>query len=74
MIKKFPLVPDEEVKSLCKIGSGPTTCRFLALGRDGFECAKHTLLALTINAMVENGEMTAVGDNCEGKRNDEDNG
>ena len=51
--------------TLCKMGQGKETCRYLTFG-DGYECAKHTELRPYIDERVEAGTMTAQGDNCVG--------
>lgn len=60
------VVSEENVKSVCKIGCGAETCRYLSFGQTGFNCEKHTGLRKLINRMVKSGEMNAKGDNCEG--------
>lgn len=57
----------EHVKNVCKIGQGNDCCRYLVLGGNGFECAKHTELATLLDTRVKDNTITAQGDNCEGK-------
>lgn len=57
----------EHVKNVCKIGQGNDCCRYLILGTEGFECAKHTELAILLNSRVMAGTIVARGNNCEGK-------
>jgi len=61
------LLSDKHLRSICKIGKGKKTCRYLGVGRDGFECLKgQVAIALHIDARVEEGTMNAEGDNCDG--------
>lgn len=62
-------VIDDPFQEPCKAGQKSETCRYIVFDKDGFRCAKHNdVLAAQINARVLMGVMTAVGDNCEGKR------
>ena len=55
------------VTDTCKIGQGHDCCRYLVVGRRGFECAKHSICAAaTLDFRVEMETITARGDNCEG--------
>lgn len=54
----------EYVKTICKIGQGALCCRYLTVGRNGFNCEKHTALKNVLDARIE--VMVAKGDNCEG--------
>jgi hypothetical protein len=65
-MKNKHLLTDKEVKEVCKPGS-PDCCRFLVCGAKGFECAKLTELRNTLDFRANIGQMTARGDNCEGK-------
>lgn len=62
---------NDHVKNICKIGQGADCCRYLMMGGDGFECAKDTELATTLDMRASAGSMTARADNCEGKLNPE---
>jgi hypothetical protein len=53
-------------KEVCKIGQGAACCRYLTMDKDGWDCAKWTSLRFTLDDRVENNEMNAHGDNCEG--------
>lgn len=55
------------IKDICKIGQGHQCCRYLVMGTQGFECAKHSELAKLLDQRVETQTITARGDNCEGK-------
>ena len=57
----------EHVKNVCKIGQGHDCCRYLVMGREGFECAKGTSLQPHLDTRVMTETITARGDNCEGK-------
>lgn len=65
-IHALPIVPLEYTKSVCHIGEGHACCRYLVASGDGFECAKDSSLAPTIDARVASGSFTARGDNCPG--------
>jgi hypothetical protein len=56
----------EFTNSVCKLGSGPACCRFLALEPRGFCCLKLTALRPIIDKRVAAGTFNAKGDNCEG--------
>lgn len=58
---------EEHVANVCRPGAGAETCRYLTAGAKGFECAKDTGLAFTLDERVKRGEMTACGDNCPGR-------
>jgi len=62
---------NEHVKQVCKIGQGHQCCRYLVMGARGFECAKHTELAVLLDTRVMAETITARGDNCEGKTREE---
>lgn len=49
----------------CKIGQGAACCRYLVVGSLGLECAKLTPLRDVLDARV--GQMSAKGDNCDGR-------
>lgn len=63
----LPNLTDEHVEATCKPGQGPSTCRYLGFGRSGWRCLKHTLLAYTLDDRVEKGDISALGDNCNGR-------
>lgn len=59
-------IPDEHVRSVCRLGQGADCCRYLVMG-DGFQCVKLVPSAqATIDQRVAAGAFTAQGDNCEG--------
>ncbi len=57
---------DNFVREVCKLGTSQC-CRYLICGAEGFICAKLTLMKTILDIRVANGEMNAVGDNCEGE-------
>ena len=61
----------EHVENVCQLGKGGKTCRYLIMGASGWECAKHTPLAVLLDARVESESMVARGNNCEGVGNAE---
>jgi len=58
---------NDHVRNVCKPGKGGDTCRYLVMGADGWECAKHSSLAALLDARVASESIVARGDNCEGK-------
>ena len=64
LFSRFPT--QKHVIEICKMGQGKETCRYLATG-SRWECLKTScLLKKNIDKKVENGEMIAKGDNCQG--------
>lgn len=61
---KFP--DDEHVEKVCKPDKGAATCRYLAMGADGWSCEKGTSNGQYIDERVTQGTMRAQGDNCGG--------
>ena len=59
-------IPDDTLESLCKIGTGKTTCAFIGGGVNGFECMKGTSLESYIRQRVADETIGARGDNCQG--------
>jgi len=57
------LISKEQLYKVCKPGQGANTCRYIVVGAEGFECAKHTSLRGTIDKRTD---MHAKGDNCIG--------
>jgi hypothetical protein len=57
----------KHLKHICRFGQGEKTCRYLASGTRGIECAKHDPeLRPVIDRRVKNDDFVAQGDNCEG--------
>lgn len=54
------------VNDVCRLGQGTDCCRYLLLGRDGWECGKLTPIAASIDLQVLDGHMKSAGDNCDG--------
>ena len=61
-------ITQEEMHTLCKIGQGAETCRYLGNAGSDPRCLKHTALAARVDDRVKSGSMIAQGDNCEGKK------
>lgn len=55
------------VSDVCKIGKGAETCRYLAVGADGWSCEKLTPLKAYLDKRVEAGTIRAQADNCDGQ-------
>lgn len=62
---------NEHVKTVCKIGQGKECCRYLTMGPDGLCCEKKSSLKTILDQRVASNSMTAQGDNCEGKLNED---
>jgi hypothetical protein len=54
------------VDSICKIGQMDDCCRYLACGKNGFECMKGTEHKAYLDGRVKAGTMNAKADGCEG--------
>lgn len=53
----------EEAKTICKLGDGESTCAFLVVGGNGFECIKMSYPANgSIHSRLKDGTMTAKGE------------
>lgn len=60
----------EQLRKICKLGSGEATCSFLSFSsEDGFSCLKKTGLEEIIRQKRDSGQMNAKGDNCSGPPN-----
>lgn len=59
-------ISEIHLKQVCKIGQGNEYCRYVTVGHEGIQCAKHTGLSRVLDAKVNAGEMVAQGDNCAG--------
>ena len=53
-------------KAVCKVGQGAATCRYLTMTSFGWSCEKSSSMSLYIDRRVQQGKMTASGNNCEG--------
>lgn len=63
------VITKDKVEADCRMGRGAETCRYLAVGGEGFLCMKHVAeTAAYIDSRVAAGTMGARGDNCEGVR------
>lgn len=60
------MIPEDYIDNVCKMGQREDTCAYLALGRNGFECAKDSELRLYIEHRLAAGTLRAKGDNCPG--------
>ena len=57
---------DKEQLAICGLGKGEKCCSYLGMGPNGFECLKHTEFRREIEWRREKEEIVAMGDNCEG--------
>ena len=63
-VPPLPPLTDDHVKTVCRLGAGAETCRYLTVGSGGFECGKLSGLRFDIDCKKD---MIAKGDNCEGR-------
>ncbi len=57
----------DHLHTICRIGKGEDTCRYLVGSKDGLHCAKLVEhVAAAINHRVGTGRMKAQGNNCGG--------
>lgn len=56
---KIQLIMSSQIEEVCKIGQGNDCCRYLVVGPNGFECAKHTALKRYLDTRVTNKLITA---------------
>lgn len=59
-------IKDFYAKYTCRMGKGISTCRYLAVGGQGFCCLKGTRFAAAVDARAAAKTMTAQADNCPG--------
>jgi len=64
VLQVFP--SEQHVKETCKPGDGDGTCRYLMMGRRGWNCGKGGSFKRILDERVRKGEMHAQGDNCAG--------
>ena len=55
------------INVICKIGQGKDCCKYLIMGKSGFECAKFTTSTKLLIDKNWNPQKVAQGDNCAGK-------
>lgn len=64
-LPKLPIIDDERLKTICKMGQGKDCCIFILAGLHGIECCKNS--PVHANLILESkADMVAQGDNCEG--------
>lgn len=60
---------EQHVREVCKIGKREECCRYLLIGKGGWECAKITPeLKALLDEEERIAQMSAKSDNCEGKK------
>lgn len=59
-------ISSDYVRDTCRLGEGEDCCAYLMMGSGGFECAKDNGFADAIRARLEDGQLGAQGDHCEG--------
>ena len=60
------MLPELHVEKVCLAGTGPARCSFLMLVEGGYQCAKGTDAAVGIIAARQAGTLRAMGNNCSG--------
>ncbi len=65
---------DEEVKELCRPGTGADTCIWLVMGQKGWECCYHdrrgvNLIGETLEERLQKGLTVAKRDGCDKVKN-----
>lgn len=65
-VSREELQGDGWLRNVCALGHGPKCCRYLICDPDGFNCAKNTSVAATIQGRIAEGTFNAKGDNCPG--------
>ncbi len=59
-------IADKHVENVCRMGQGPDCCRYLVFGGDGAGCIRGSGLQALMDRRADAGEMTALGQNCNG--------
>lgn len=59
-------ISDKHLHNICKIYQKDKTCRYISLSIKGFICVKNTPMKKTLDKMVLERKITALGDNCKG--------
>lgn len=59
-------INEDTLKSICKIGEGQNTCRYIMRSKDDYVCVKNSIVQVSIDERVEKGGMVARGNNCSG--------
>jgi hypothetical protein len=60
-------INDNHLKKFCKIGQGVECCRYVMVGKNGFECLKNIPKAKKlIDEQIKNRSDFPKGDNCNG--------
>ncbi len=63
----LPTIDPATLVGSCRPSRGADTCRYLGCQGSGWKCLKHdTVFRIVIDGRVEEGTMTARGDNCPG--------
>ena len=64
-------INEDALKSVCRIGEGQDTCRYIMRNKDDYVCVKNSIVQISIDENVERGGMVARGNNCSGLVNQE---
>ena len=59
-------IPKAHLDSVCKIEQKDKTCRYIALSKIGYVCMKKSPAKEKLDKMVEEDNIIAKSDNCEG--------
>ena len=59
-------IPKAHLDTVCKIYHKKNTCRYISLSSIGYVCMKKSPAKEQLDKWVNNGNMSAKADNCEG--------
>ena len=61
------IIESKHWSKVCRIGRGAETCKYLSLGKEGFECMKDFAVSKKIiDTYFDKDQKVAQGDNCDG--------
>lgn len=63
---KKRIINEDTLKNICRIGTGPDTCRYIMRNQDNYVCMKNSIVQISIDETVEKRGMVARGNNCKG--------
>jgi hypothetical protein len=61
-IDKKLKIPSAHLTTVCKLGCGSATCKYIGLSVKGYFCAKNT----KVREILDTQKMKAQGNNCDG--------
>ena len=66
LLDKRKKIPQGHLETICAYKQGEKTCRYICLTVNGHICIKKTPIKEMIDKQVEENNMKAIGNNCEG--------